>query len=173
MVVECGALIEQVVGADDGGVAAGVAAADPALLEHRDVGEAVLAGGVVGRSQPVTPAADDERVIGGLGLGTAPLRRPAALAGQSPYQQRQAGEGLHRRSCWVRGCARIMLPASPGDEHPRAHRLERARQGRSGGGALRLMRSRNARGLALVMVRRSTSAEAKPDGSLSGCPWGS
>src|SRR6266481_6662284 len=98
MVVECGALIEQVVGADDGGVAAGVAAADPALLEHRDVGEAVLAGEVVGRSQPVTPAADDERVIGGLGLGTAPLRRPAALAGQAPYQQRQAGEGLHRRA---------------------------------------------------------------------------
>jgi len=49
MVVECGALIEQVVGADDGGVAAGVAAADPALLEHRDVGGAVLAGDVVGR----------------------------------------------------------------------------------------------------------------------------
>src|SRR6266853_5167589 len=97
MVVECGALIEQVVGADDGGVAAGVAAADPALFEHCDVGEAMLAREVVGCSQSVTAAADDEGVIGGLGLGTAPLRRPAALAGQAPYQQRQAGEGLHRR----------------------------------------------------------------------------
>src|ERR1700682_238272 len=131
MVVERGALIEQVVGADDGGVAAGVAAADPAFFEHCDVGEAVLAREVVGRSQPVTAAADDEGVIGGLGLGTAPLRRPAALAGQAPYQQRQAGEGLHRRvllgcdasaraSCSRRSC---------GDEHPRAYRLERARHG--------------------------------------------
>src|ERR1700719_5054259 len=97
MVVERGALVEQVVGADDGGVAAGVAAADPAFFEHCDVGEVVLAREVVGRSQSVTAAADDEGVIGGFGLRTAPLRRPAALAGQAPYQQRQAGEGLHRR----------------------------------------------------------------------------
>src|SRR4030081_3243124 len=99
MVVEGGALIEQVVGADNSGVAAGVAAADPAFFEHCDVGEAVLAREVVGRSQPVTAATDDEGVIGGLGLRTAPLRLPAALAGQAPYQPRQAGEGLHRRSC--------------------------------------------------------------------------
>src|SRR6266481_4195858 len=98
MVVERGALVEQVVGADDRGIAAGVAATDPAFFEHCDVGEAVLAREVVGCTQPVTAAADDEGVIGGLGLGTAPLRRPAALAGQAPYQQRQAGEGLHRRA---------------------------------------------------------------------------
>src|ERR1700719_5127761 len=107
MVVERGALVEQVVGADDGGVAAGVAAADPAFFEHCDVGEVVLAREVVGRSQSVTAAADDEGVIGGFGLRTAPLRRPAALAGQAPYQQRQSGEGLHRRgaSCSPRVAA--------------------------------------------------------------------
>src|SRR6267143_13908 len=97
MVVERGALVVQVVGADDGGVAAGVAAADPAFFEHCDVGEAVLAREVVGCPEPVTTAADDQGVIGSLGFGTAPLLRPAALAGQAPYQQRQAGEGLHRR----------------------------------------------------------------------------
>ena len=146
MVVECGALIGQVVGADDGGVAAGVAAADPAFFEHRDVGEAVLAGEVVGRSQPVTPAADDQGVIGGLGRRAAPLRRPAALAGQAPPQQRQAGEGLHR--------PRIMLPARCCDEHPRAHRLERARQhGREH--ALRAMRPGNAGGRVLVRCSKS------------------
>src|SRR3977135_1533908 len=111
MVVERGALVEQVVGADDGGVAAGVAAADPAFFEHCDVGEAVLARAVVGASHPVPPAADDEGVIGGLGLGTAPLRRPAALAGQAPYQQRQAGEGLHRR---VPSCAPRLAATSTG-----------------------------------------------------------
>src|SRR6266403_464130 len=111
MVVECGALIEQVVGADDGGIAAGVAAADPAFFEHRDVGEVVLAREVVCRSQPVTAAADDEGVIGGLGLRTAPLSRPAALAGQAPYQQRQAGEGLHRR---VPSCAPRLAATSTG-----------------------------------------------------------
>src|ERR1700719_926732 len=107
MVVERGALVEQGVGADDGGVAAGVAAADPAFFEHCDVGEVVLAREVGGRSQSVTAAAEDEGVIGGFGLRTAPLRRPAALAGQAPYQQRQSGEGLHRRgaSCSPRVAA--------------------------------------------------------------------
>src|ERR1700730_8893286 len=126
MVVERGALIEQVVGADDSGVAAGVAAADPAFFEHCDVGEAVLARQVVGRPQPMTAAAHDEGVIRGLGLRTAPLRRPAALAGQAPYQERQAGEGLDRRVLFSgrREFARIMLPTSCGDEHPRAYRLE-------------------------------------------------
>ena len=82
VVVERGALIEQVVRADDRGVAAGVAAADPAFFEHRDVGEAVLGGQIVGRSQPVAAAADDDGVVGALGLRTAPLRLPAALAGR-------------------------------------------------------------------------------------------
>ena len=40
VVVDPGALVPQVVGADDRGVAPGVAAAEPALLEHRDVGDA-------------------------------------------------------------------------------------------------------------------------------------
>ena len=67
MVVKRRAFLEQVVGADDGGVTAGVAAADPALLEHGDVGQAVLLGEVVGRAQAVAAAADDDGVVAGLG----------------------------------------------------------------------------------------------------------
>ena len=50
--------------------------------------EAVLAGEVVGGAEPVAAAADDQRVVGGLGLGAAPLRRPAALPAQ-PLQQKR------------------------------------------------------------------------------------
>ncbi len=57
MVVERGALREQVVGADDGGVAAGVAAADPALFEHRDAGR----GGARSRGSRRLPARDRRR----------------------------------------------------------------------------------------------------------------
>ena len=66
MIVERGALIEQVVGADDGGVAAGVAAAYPAFLQHRDLTQPVVARQVIGRAQPVSAAADDDRVVSGL-----------------------------------------------------------------------------------------------------------
>jgi hypothetical protein len=87
VVVEGGALREQVVGADDGGIAAGVAAADPALFEYRDAPHAMLAGEVISRSQPMAAAADDQRVVRRLRLGAAPLRRPAALAGQPTLEK--------------------------------------------------------------------------------------
>ena len=53
MVVDARALVLEIVGADDRGVAAGVAAAEPALLEHRDIGDAVLLREVVGGREPV------------------------------------------------------------------------------------------------------------------------
>ena len=54
LVVELHAFGRQIVGADDGRIAAGIAAADVALLEHRDVGDAVIAGQIVGGRQSVT-----------------------------------------------------------------------------------------------------------------------
>ncbi len=87
VVVETGAFIEQVVGADDGGVAAGVAAAQPALFQDGDVAHAVLLGEVVGRAQAMAAAADDHRVIGRLGLRRAPLRLPAGLAGEALFEE--------------------------------------------------------------------------------------
>ena len=53
--------------------------AEPALLQHRDVADAVLLGEIVGRRQPVPAAADDHHVVGGLRLGVAPRRLPARL----------------------------------------------------------------------------------------------
>ena len=87
VVVEPRALRKQVVGADDGGVAPGIAAPQPALLDHGDVAHPVLAGQVVGRAQAVPAATDDHRVIGRLRLGRAPLRLPARLAGQALPEQ--------------------------------------------------------------------------------------
>ena len=57
-------------------VAADVAGADVALLEHRDVGDAVLAGEVVGGGEAVRAAADDHDVVGVPELGPR-LRHPA------------------------------------------------------------------------------------------------
>src|SRR5262252_1941717 len=115
MVVERGTFRKEIVGADDGGVAASVAAADPALLEHGDVGEPVLAGEVVGGAESVTAAADDECVVRRFGLGVTPLRLPATLARESPAQQREAGKALHD---WI-----LQFPAG-GDVHPRARHFE-------------------------------------------------
>ena len=53
VVVEPGALVVEVVRADDRGVAPGVAAAEPALVDHRDVGDPVLLREIVGRPEPV------------------------------------------------------------------------------------------------------------------------
>ena len=61
--VELDPFDRQIVGADDGRVAAGVAAADVALVEHGDVGHAVVAGQVVGDAQAVPARADDDRVV--------------------------------------------------------------------------------------------------------------
>ena len=53
MLVERRRFLPEIVGADDRRVAPGVAAAEPALLEHGDIGEAVLLGEVIGGREPV------------------------------------------------------------------------------------------------------------------------
>jgi hypothetical protein len=73
---------QQVVGADDGGVAADVAAPEPALLQHGDVRHPMLLGEVVGGGEPMPPAADDDDVVRRLQLGIAPHWRPAGVAAQ-------------------------------------------------------------------------------------------
>ena len=106
MLVEVGALVPQVVRPDDGGVAAGVAASEPALLEHRDVGDPVQGREVVGGREPVAAAAHDDDLVGLLGLGAAPCGRPALV-----MAERVAGKGedgvSHRRSS-------LPLPAGGG-----------------------------------------------------------
>ena len=70
--VEGDAFGGQVVGADDGGVAAGVAAAEIALVEHGDVAHAVARRQVIGGGEPVPAAADDRHVV------ARPQLRPGA-----------------------------------------------------------------------------------------------
>ena len=68
---------QEIVRADDGGVAAGIARADPSLFENGDVGQAVLLGEIVGGRQAMTAAADDDHIVFALRLRIAPCRRPA------------------------------------------------------------------------------------------------
>ena len=75
-VIEARRFVAQVVGAHDGGVAAGVAAAQISLFDDRDIGDAVLAGEIVGRCQAVSAAAHDHRVIVRLRGRVAPGPRP-------------------------------------------------------------------------------------------------
>ena len=72
VLVDRRALVPEVVGADDRRVAAHVAAADPAALEHRDVRHPVARREVVRGRQPVAAAADDHRLVGPPGVGRAP-----------------------------------------------------------------------------------------------------
>ncbi len=80
MLVELGVRGQQVVRAHDGGVAPGIAAADPALLQHGDIFHTVQLGQIVGRGEPVPTAANDHHVIMRLRLGIAPGALPAAVA---------------------------------------------------------------------------------------------
>jgi len=69
-----------IVRADNGGVAPDIPRADIAALDHRDIGQPVILGEVIGGGEPVSAAPDDDDVIFRLGLRLAPYRLPAAIA---------------------------------------------------------------------------------------------
>ena len=113
VLVDGRALVLEVVGADDGGVASRIAAADPTLLQHGDGGQPVLLGEVVGSGKPMAPAADDHRIVSRFRFGRAPLALPSLVAGERLAQQCPQGEATHHasssmvrrhkpfaRSCW-------------------------------------------------------------------------
>src|SRR5690348_16663133 len=87
--------LEQIIRAHDRGVAPGVAQAERALLQHRDVGDAVLLGEVIGGREPMAAAADNDDVVTRLGFGRAPRRLPAAVMAECFTDK--PGEGVHRR----------------------------------------------------------------------------
>src|SRR3954467_337347 len=103
MLLKRPAFVPQVVRAHNGGVAAGVAAAEPAALEYRDVADAVLLRQVIGGGEAVAAAADDDDVVGGLRIGRAPVRRPVCMAPQRLAQEGERREALHVR--WRRSAA--------------------------------------------------------------------
>ena len=72
LLVERDVLLGALVGAHDGRVAAGRAAADEFFLDDGHVRDAVAARQEIGRGQPVQPAADDHGVVAGLEGGRFP-----------------------------------------------------------------------------------------------------
>ncbi len=87
LLVQSRRFVPQVVGTHDGGIAPGVAAADPALLQHGDIADAVLPGKVVRGGQPVPAAADDDDVVAFLRLGAAPGLRPFLVMAEGVARQ--------------------------------------------------------------------------------------
>ena len=95
MVVKRRAFIEKVIRANDGGVAPRIAAADPALFQHRDIGNAELLREVIGGREPMATPADDHHVIAGFRLRRAPLRPPALMAAEGVPNEGERGKSLH------------------------------------------------------------------------------
>ena len=87
LVLEADARFAQVVRADHRGVAPGVAAPEPAALEHRHPGQALVARQVQGGGQPMPAATDDHGVVSRRRLGPAPGTRPAPVACKALSEQ--------------------------------------------------------------------------------------
>src|ERR1700733_5988127 len=92
MIVKRRAFTEQIVRTDDGGIASGVAATDPALFQHRDIRQSMFLGQIVCGAQTMAAAADDDGVVASLRFRLAPLFLPAGVARQSAPDERKPGE---------------------------------------------------------------------------------
>ena len=73
VLVDGGALVPEIVRADDRGVPGHVAPAEPSLLEDGDVRDPVVPGEVVRGREAVAAPADDDDVVGGSRLGGTPI----------------------------------------------------------------------------------------------------
>ena len=93
--IERNALIAQVVGADGDRVAGNVAAAQPALFQHRHIGDAMLSGQVMRRGQPMPAGTDDQDFIVFAKRWLAPGPLPVLVVGQRVAGQREQGVALH------------------------------------------------------------------------------
>src|SRR5207245_7779509 len=72
VLVNRGALIPQVVGANDRGVAGHVAPGEPAAFKNGDIGDSVVASQVVGGGEAVPAPAHDHDVVRAFGVRVAP-----------------------------------------------------------------------------------------------------
>ena len=90
-IVEADVLGRVIRRADVGGVASDVAQTDRPLFEHGHIGDAEVIREVVGRSEPMTTAADDDYLVLLAGFGLAPCRLPATMTGEGFAEQAQRG----------------------------------------------------------------------------------
>src|SRR6266404_1805303 len=117
MLVKMGAVIPEIVRAHHRRVAPRVAAAEPALLEHRDVRDAVILGKVIGGGQAVAAGPDYDDFVFGLRRRVAPGALPAAVAGERVADQAEEGvaHGVQgpwdqRAAAWRRSKPRARSP---------------------------------------------------------------
>ena len=80
-------MLTQVIGADRHGVAAGVAAAEPAFFHHRYIRYAVIVGQITRCRQPMSAAADNDDVILRFRLGATPRKLPILVIVQCVAQK--------------------------------------------------------------------------------------
>src|SRR5690606_35850103 len=95
VVVDARALVIEIVGTDDRGVAARIAAAEPALFHHGDIGDAVFPGEVIGGCQAMAAGPDDDDVVFGLRLGRGPLFLPALVSAKCFAGDGEGGKLAH------------------------------------------------------------------------------
>ena len=107
VLIQAGGLVVQIIRAHDGGIAAGVAAAQPAFFEHGDVGDAAFFGQIIRGRQPVAAAADNHDPIGFFGRRAAPVALPVLVVAQPVAQQTENRVFLHRCRCCDRFGAAI------------------------------------------------------------------
>src|SRR5438270_4029275 len=95
MLVDPGALVPQVIGADDRRIAPGIAEADRAFFEHRDIPDPVLLGEIIAGRQTMPATADDDHPVMRPRRRFAPQRRPAAMLPERSARQRGHRIALH------------------------------------------------------------------------------
>ena len=86
--VEVVVLRQQVVRADDGGVAPDIAVTHQTLLEHRDVLDSMIVRQMIGGREPMAAGADHHDVVRRFEFGAAPQGPPKSGAGEARSQQR-------------------------------------------------------------------------------------
>jgi hypothetical protein len=117
MLVKSRAFGVEIIGSADLGIAAGVAAAEPAFFKHGDVADSVLAGQIAGRRQTVATGADDNNRVMVFRFGAAPGRPPGTVPGEAVAQQAGGRVRVHRRRIAQAGgktnCRSPARPSSP------------------------------------------------------------
>ncbi len=95
MIIKMRAFIIEIVGSDDRCVPPCIAAADPAFLQDRNIGDPIFLGEIISRAQTMPAAADDNRVIAWLGGSIGPLFRPALMPAQGLREKTKRTETGH------------------------------------------------------------------------------